>query len=91
MSIYATKWKPITVEEYSAIWDESFHVYSGYTNLDGNDGLSSIPTLLTTWGDGEKELLKSVATRDRDFEPDTWDWRYKYWKAIEWEIDEDEQ
>lgn len=85
MSLYATKWEPVAQEEYHAIYNKDLSVYSSYTNPDGNDGLSYTPRILTTWGNKERELIKCIGTRERDFKPGTWDWDWKYWKAVEWE------
>lgn len=89
MSKCATKWEPCSKEEYHKIYNDKLGVYSSYTNPDGNDGLSSQPQLFTTWGDDEKELIKCIGTRDRDYEPNTWNWDWKHWIAVEWEAEED--
>lgn len=87
MGVYASKWEPITQGEYHAIYNNSLRVYSSYTNPDGNDGLSYQPQLFTTWGNEEKELIKYIGTRERDYPPGTWDWDWKHWKAVEWETE----
>lgn len=81
MSVYATKWCPISAEEYRKIYDGALHVYASYTNPDGDDGLTYEPQILTTWGDDEKELIKSVARRPTKHD----EWSYEHWKAVEWE------
>jgi len=88
---YATKWEPITQEEFHEIYKRKLNVYSGYTNPDGDDGLSSQPQLYITWGNDEKELIKCIATGERDRNKEDWPWtpwEYKHWKAIEWETEE---
>lgn len=88
MSLYATKWEPISQEEYHTIYNDTLSVYSTYTNPYGDDGLSSQPQLFTTWGNDEKELIKCIGTREKPIPPDTWDWDWKHWKAVEWEGEE---
>lgn len=85
MSSYATKWKPITKDEYFKIYSHFLVVYSSYTNTDGNDGLSYYPNMLTTWGDDSKELIKCIASKE-NAEQEKWD--YKYYQATEWEAHE---
>lgn len=87
MSSYATKWTKITKEEYFEIYSHFLLVYSSYTNPDGDDGLSFSPQMLTTWGDKEKELIKSVATKESR-QQEKWD--MEYFKAIEWEADDEQ-
>jgi len=89
MSRYATKWESCTAAEYHSVSKDTLSVYSSYTNPDGEDGISSQPQILTTWGDDEKELLRSHGYRDKeDAKAGKWAWDYKYWKAIEWGEDE---
>ncbi|RTL03791.1 hypothetical protein EKK58_12075 [Candidatus Dependentiae bacterium] len=90
MSLYATKWEQISAEEYRSIYDKGLIVYSSYTNPDGDDGISCSPQMMTTWGDDERQLIKSYATRTREQAEDKtkWEWDYKYYKAIEWEVHE---
>ena len=85
MSRYATKWKPISKEEYFEIYNGTLSVYSSYSNPDGNDGLTYTPQMLTTWGNDEKELIRHERTKENR---DANDWEYKYWKALEWEVEE---
>lgn len=90
MSKQATRWSAITAEEYHAIYKNWLNVYSSYTNPDGEDGLTSTPQMLTTWGDDEKELIKSEAKREKTYPSEQFKvpWEYKYYKAIEWEEEE---
>lgn len=90
MSKYANKWQKITVEEYRSIYNDKLKPYSSYTNPDGNDGLSSQPQMLTTWGDDEKEIIKSIARREKTYPSEQHEvpWEYSYYKAIDWEEEE---
>lgn len=88
MSKYATKWEPISRDEYYRLFkeydssDERLTVYSSYTNPDGDDGISFCPQMLTSWGTKEKELL--YIRQDKDSREDIeWNWTCK--KAVEWE------
>jgi hypothetical protein len=86
---YAEKWKEITAERYFEIYNnlgEQASVYSGYTNPDGDDGLSSTPQILTTWGDDKNELIKCVRRKeDREDK----EWKERFWEAVEWEAEKE--
>lgn len=90
MSAYATRWNQISAEEYRSLYDKGLVVYSSYTNQDGDDGLSCVPQIMTTWGDDKRQLIKSYATRTKEQAEDKskWEWDYQYYKAIEWEVEE---
>lgn len=96
MSKYASKWEPISSKEYFDIYNprkEELSVYSSYSNPGGNDGMTETPQMHTTWGDNEKELIKSIGKKETwdGFESTllNFDYDWKYWKAVEWESDDD--
>ena len=78
MSKYATKWRKGTAEEYKNIYINGLQVYSTYTED---------TEIITTWGDDDKELIKSYMTRTEEQAQDRtkWEWDYKYYIATEWE------
>lgn len=82
MSLYATMWEEISKEEYFSIYNDSLSVYASYTNLDGDDGLSTRPKILTSWGDEERELIKCIRTKGNRHDPE---WRDEFLRAVEWE------
>lgn len=87
MARYATAWKACSKETYLTIYkSKKLALYSSYTNLDGDDGISCQPQLLTTWGDDQRELIKSHATRDKESVRDRskFEFDYKYYIATEW-------
>jgi len=86
MGRYATRWKRIERDEYFKIYRHSLDVYSSFTSPDGCE-LSDRPAMKTTWGDGEKELIRSEASKKSRHDKD---WKYEYWKAIEWEENQNE-
>lgn len=78
MSKYAIKWREGTAEEYKNIYINGLQVYSTYTED---------TEMITTWGDDDKELIKSYMTRTEEQAQDRtkWEWNYKYYIATEWE------
>lgn len=92
MSKYAERWTPCTKEEYFAIYNDKLSVYSSYTNPDGNDGITYTPQMSTTWGDEERELIRSEARREKEYEGEynMNPWSYEYYKAVKWEGDDEE-
>ena len=63
--VYKETTKEVYREILKAHFDD-FSVYSSYTNYDGNDGLTSMPQVMTVWGfkDGNLGFLKAVSTKE---------------------------
>ena len=84
--IMCTKWIKTTKDIYISIYNHYFNClipYSTYTNPYGNDGLSCIPEIYTSWGfeDGNCEVIACKQTK-KNKEQSEWDYEYYLAKSV---------